>query len=66
MSAESGDNQLSENSLDALLGRVSESPGREIGNLTDRLQKLHDKLKADGSRRGAAICGEVTTRHESK
>jgi hypothetical protein len=48
--SENGDDEMSDSSIDALLARMSESPRREIGNLTDRLQKLHNKLQADRSR----------------
>jgi len=45
-----GDDELPDNSLDMLLGRVSEKPKREIENLIDELQTLHNKLEADRSR----------------
>ena len=44
------DDQTSANSLDTLLGRVSEASTREIENLIDELQTLRNKLQADGSR----------------
>jgi hypothetical protein len=48
--AENGDDEISANSVDTLLGRVSESSTREIENLIDKLQTLHYKLQADRSR----------------
>jgi DNA repair exonuclease SbcCD ATPase subunit len=48
--AEKKDDQTSANSLDTLLGRVSEASTREIENLIDELQTLRNKLQADGSR----------------
>jgi DNA repair exonuclease SbcCD ATPase subunit len=48
--AENRDDETSANSLDTLLGRVSEASTREIENLIDELQKLRNKLQADGSR----------------
>jgi DNA repair exonuclease SbcCD ATPase subunit len=48
--AENRDNQTSANSLDTLLGRVSEASTREIENLIDELQTLRNKLEGDGNR----------------
>jgi hypothetical protein len=48
--SKNGNVEMSDSSLDALLGRISEKPRQEIGSLTDRLRKLHDKLQADRSR----------------
>jgi len=45
-----GDDELSDNSLDVLLSQVSEQPKREIENIIDELQTLHNKLEADRSR----------------
>jgi predicted DNA-binding ribbon-helix-helix protein len=41
---------MSANTVDALLGRVSESSRCEIENLIDELQTLHNKLQNDRSR----------------
>jgi hypothetical protein len=48
--SENSDVEMSDSSLDALLGRISEKPRQEIGSLTERLQKLHDTLQADRGR----------------
>jgi hypothetical protein len=45
-----GDDELADNSLGMLLGRVSEKPEREIEDVIDQLQTLHNKLEADRSR----------------
>jgi ABC-type transporter Mla subunit MlaD len=47
---ENKDDETSANSLDTLLGRVSEASTREIENLIDGLQTLRNKLQADGGR----------------
>ena len=47
---ENRDDETSANNLDTLLVRVSEASTREIENLIDELQKLRNKLQADGSR----------------
>ena len=48
--AENSDGEISANSVDTLLGRVSESSSREIRNLIDKLETLHNKLQADRNR----------------
>jgi KaiC/GvpD/RAD55 family RecA-like ATPase len=48
--AENGDEEMSANTVDTLLGRVSESSRCEIESLIDKLQTLHNKLQADRSR----------------
>ena len=48
--SENGYDEMSDESLDAMLGRVSESPRREIQNLIDELQTFHTKLEVDRSR----------------
>jgi hypothetical protein len=48
--SENGNNELSENNLDVMLARVSESPRREIENLISELQALHNKLETNRSR----------------
>jgi DNA repair exonuclease SbcCD ATPase subunit len=48
--SENRDDETSANNLDTLLVRVSEASTREIENLIDELQKLRNKLQADGSR----------------
>jgi ABC-type transporter Mla subunit MlaD len=47
---ENKDDETSANSLDTLLGQVSEASTREIENLIEELQTLRNKLQADGSR----------------
>ena len=48
--SENGDDEISANSVDTLLGRVSERSRREIGNLIDELQTFHNRLQADRNR----------------
>jgi conjugal transfer/entry exclusion protein len=48
--AENSDEEISANSVDALLGRVSESSRCEIENVIDELQTLRNKLQNDRSR----------------
>jgi len=62
--AENGDEGISADTVDTLLARVSESSKREIGNLTDRLQKLHNKLQADQSRLRRDIMEYVGLSHQ--
>jgi hypothetical protein len=47
---EDGDDEMSANRLDTLLGLVSESSRREIENLIDELQTYHNKLQAGRGR----------------
>ena len=47
--SENGDDEMSDESLDAMLGRVSDGPRREIQKLMDELQTLHTKLEVDRS-----------------
>jgi hypothetical protein len=47
---ENSDGDASPDSLNALLGRVSETSTREIDNLIGELQTLRKKLQADSSR----------------
>ena len=48
--SENGDDEISANTVDTLLGRVLESSKREIENLIEELQTFHNKLQADRSR----------------
>jgi len=48
--AENSDEEMSANTVDTLLGRVSESSRCEIESLIDQLQTLHNKLQTDRSR----------------
>jgi hypothetical protein len=48
--SENGNDEMSANGADTLLGRVSESSRREIEKLIDQLQTFHNKLQADRSR----------------
>jgi flagellar biosynthesis chaperone FliJ len=45
----SSDDETSANSLSTLLRRVSETSTREIDNLIGELQRLREKLRADGN-----------------
>jgi hypothetical protein len=48
--SENGNDEMSDESLDAMLGRVSDGPRREIQNLIDELQTFDAKLEVDRSR----------------
>jgi hypothetical protein len=48
--SENGDDEMSDESLDAMLDRVSDGPRREIQKLMDELQTLDTKLEVDCSR----------------
>ena len=48
--SENGYDEISDERLDAMLGRVSDGPRREIQKLIDQLQTFHTKLEADRSR----------------